>query len=194
MPRLLIITFTILLFCLFNCKSTTNLKNPSERPTNWAQKIQAKNFNNLYQVDSNVYRSEQPTRNGMHEIETLNIKSVLNLCNSHNDNYEAKRTQLFLIHIPINTWRISYKDLVTALQEIKNSPKPMLIHCLHGSDRTGAVLAAYQMVFKNWSKEDAIREFRYGGYGYHENYFPNILELLESIDIDQLKNDVENNE
>jgi len=183
-------TYIFSLLLLISCKNTIPPLLSSERPKHWAQKIESENLLNFYKVDSLVYRSGQPTHKGMIEIESLKIKSVLNLCNSHTDNREARNTSLFLSRIPINTWKISYKDLVLALQEIKNSPKPVLIHCLHGSDRTGAVIAAYQIVFHNWTKEEAIREFRLGGFGYHENYFPNILALLESLDITQLKKDV----
>ena len=66
----------------------------------------------------------------------------------------------------------------------------MLVHCKHGSDRTGCVVAAYRMVFNNWSKEDAIQEFKDEKFGYHENMFPNLVNLLESIDVESLKTEV----
>jgi protein-tyrosine phosphatase len=76
---------------------------------------------------------------------------------------------------------------------LENSKKPALVHCLHGSDRTGAVVAAYRMTYENWSKEDAIAEFKEERFGYHEKWFPTILEVLQSIDIDSLKSDVNRN-
>ena len=43
----------------------------------------------------------------------------------------------------------------------------ILIHCYHGSDRTGASIAMYRIIFENWSTEDALNEMKYGGYGFH---------------------------
>lgn len=43
----------------------------------------------------------------------------------------------------------------------------MVVHCWHGSDRTGAVIAAYRIVQQGWSQHDAIDEMINGGYGFH---------------------------
>lgn len=155
-----------------------------------AEKIDASHFSNLYKVNVLLYRSEQPTQKGMSELKELGVKTVINMRNRRNDNKENKEAQLILKHIPINTWKFSYEDIVETLIEIKNAQKPVVIHCLHGSDRTGATIAAYRMAFENWSKEEAIAEFKEEKFGYHETWFPKILVLLESIDIEQLKKDV----
>jgi tyrosine-protein phosphatase SIW14 len=76
------------------------------------------------------------------------------------------------------------------LKVIIKSEKPVLLHCKHGSDRTGCIVAAYRMAISGWTKEEAIREFREGGFGYHENWYPNILRLINSMDIEQLKKDI----
>ncbi|MBT6746049.1 MAG: protein tyrosine phosphatase, partial [Flavobacteriales bacterium] len=60
------------------------------------------------------------------------------------------------------------------------------------ADRTGAAIAVYRMAIQGWEKQKAIDEFRNGDFGYHEELFPNILALLESIDIDALKKDLAN--
>jgi hypothetical protein len=46
------------------------------------------------------------------------------------------------------------------------------------------------MAFMNWTKEEAIKEFQLGGYGYHEDAFPNILKLLKSINLEKLRMDL----
>jgi len=158
--------------------------------TKTALKIDSKEFANLYNIDDQLFRSEQPDNAGMKELEQMGIKTVLNLRNCKNDNREAKGTTIIVRHLPINTWTISYKDIKEALIIINSAEKPVLVHCLHGSDRTGCVVAAYRMVFNNWSKEDAIQEFKDEKFGYHENMFPNLVNLLESIDVESLKTEV----
>jgi tyrosine-protein phosphatase SIW14 len=155
-----------------------------------SEKINAVNFHNLYKVNDFIYRSEQPNSLGMLELKSIGVKTVINLRNRKNDNNENKEAQLILKHIPINTWKFSYEDIVETLIEMKNAEKPVVIHCLHGSDRTGATIAAYRMAFDNWTKEAAISEFTEEKFGYHETWFPKILVLLQAIDIEQLKKDV----
>lgn len=178
------IGLSTLFFISISFKSSTLF---SDRPNAWATKVQSSNFENLYKFDDAFFRCEQPNTKGMSELEQLGIKSVLNLRNARNDNREAKRTKLNLIHIPINTWTISDEDVLESLKALLNAEKPVVVHCLHGSDRTGCVVAAYRMVIQGWTKEEAINEFLNGDYGYHASAFPNILELLKNLDIEKLK-------
>lgn len=157
------------------------------RPSNWSQKIQCADFYNLYSVDENLFRSEQPTKNGMKGLEDIGVKTVLNVRNIRNDNTEGKGVNIILKHFRINTWTISYDEVISALKIIQESPKPVLIHCKHGSDRTGCIVAVYRMAFMGWEKDKAIEEFKSGGYGYHDKAFPNVLRLLQEIDVNELK-------
>jgi tyrosine-protein phosphatase SIW14 len=160
------------------------------RPSNWAKKVEQAPLYNLYKVDENLYRSEQPTKEGMQALESLGVKSIVNVRNILNDRCEGKSTNLKLYKKRINTWTIKYSEIIDALRLIQKAPKPVLIHCKHGSDRTGCIVAAYRMAFMNWTKEEAIKEFQLGGYGYHEDAFPNILKLLKSIQIEKLIEDL----
>jgi len=42
---------------------------------------------------------------------------------------------------------------------------PILIHCMAGLHRTGALTAVYRMEYEGWSIADAVRELRANGYG-----------------------------
>ena len=53
------------------------------------------------------------------------------------------------------------------IQTAKQHNQKVLVHCYHGSDRTGATIAMYRIIFENWSIEDAVKEMKQGGYGYH---------------------------
>lgn len=155
-----------------------------------AQKIELTHFKNLYKINDSLYRSEQPSKAGMKQLETLGIKTVLNFRNHHNDKDEVAKTNLIVERIPLNTNKIAYADIVQTLKIIKQSKKPILIHCLHGSDRTGCMIAAYKMVYNNYTKEEAIAELTDAQFGYHQKWFPNIIQLLNDLDVQQLKKDV----
>lgn len=162
----------------------------SFRQANWAAKINVQGFHNLYKVDEGMYRSEQPTAKGMFSLDSMGIKTLINLRQTHTDTKEAKKTSLALVRISMNAFTISYTDIVVGMKAIMQAPKPLLVHCKHGSDRTGCIIAIYRIIKCNWTREEAIKEFREGGFGYHEKSFPNILELLKTIDIEKLKKDI----
>jgi tyrosine-protein phosphatase SIW14 len=163
---------------------------PPARPAIWATRVGIGELSNSFRIDSIFYRAEQPSKSDMKALETDGFKTILNLRNVRNDKRKARGTSLTLVHVPVNTWRMSYDDVVTSLKEIQAAKKPVLLHCIHGSDRTGVVTACYRMTGQGWSKEDAIDEFLNGGYGYHSGWFPNILRLLKEMDVEKLKADV----
>jgi len=154
-------------------------------------KIESEHLSNFYRVDENLFRSEQPKAVAMKEIETMGVQSVLNLRRTRTDKRKARNTGLELRHVRINTWTIDYPELLSAMQEIKQSPKPVLVHCMHGSDRAGAVVAAYRIAFNGWTKEQALEELRFGGFGFHERWFPHIVRLIENIDEQQMRRELE---
>ena len=84
---------------------------------------------------------------------------------------------------------INEEQLIEALRIIKNRKAPIVIHCHHGSDRTGAVCALYRVVFQNVSKEDAIHEMTEGGFGFHRIY-KNIIRRIKEADIEQIRRKV----
>lgn len=152
-----------------------------------ATKIESNNFDNLYQVTPTLYRSEQPNKSGMKELEKLGIKTVLNLRNRFRDKTEVKGTGLILKRIKINSWNISTATIIESLKIIEQAEKPILIHCLHGSDRTGIVIAAYRMMYEGWSKDAAIGEFMEPRFGYHQTWFPKMLRLLQNLDLNYIR-------
>lgn len=137
-----------------------------------------------------MYRCEQPNSRGMKELEKMGVLSILNLRNRTNDKRKARNVNLNLHRVAINAWRMNYDDIVTSLKIIQQSKKPIVVHCLHGADRTGVIIAAYRMVFQNWTKQEAIDEFLDPKFGFHIKWFKNLHELLTNLDIQKLKSDL----
>ena len=132
---------------------------------------------NLYKIDSGVYRSEQPSHEDFKALEKYGIGEALNLRNRHSDDDEAAGTNVKLHRVKTKAHSINEEQLIEALRIIKNRKAPIVIHCHHGSDRTGAVCALYRVVFQNVSKEDAIHEMTEGGFGFHRIY-KNIIRTI----------------
>jgi protein tyrosine/serine phosphatase len=140
----------------------------------------------MYKVDDGVYRSEQPDKEQFRALEKYGIKEILNLRYWHSDNRHAKGTNLTMHRIKMNAHNANDFDVVSALRIIKNRKDPILIHCHHGSDRTGLIVAMYRITFHNISKEDAINEMVNGGFGFHEIY-DNILRYINNVNVDNIR-------
>jgi protein tyrosine/serine phosphatase len=163
-----------------------------DRPATWAKAVQSRDVENFFAVDEDLYRSAQPSHAAMLELEKMGIKTVLDLRNFDNDKDEAKETKLKLIQVPINTWQINDESVVRALRIIADkSYRPLLVHCKHGADRTGTIIAMYRIVIQGWTKEDALKELTDGGFGYHP-IWTNIPEYIKAANIDKIKKEVAN--
>ncbi|MCE3296580.1 MAG: Protein tyrosine/serine phosphatase [Crocinitomicaceae bacterium] len=146
-------------------------------------------FANLYKINDSIYRGEQPTSAGMQGLQQLGIKSVLNLRFFSSDRSEVKNSSIKAYKEGVNAWVMSESELIEALELLIKSEKPVYVHCKHGSDRTGTIIAAYRIVFENRSKEDAIAEMLRAEYGFHP-CFQNLIHLLEHLDVDRVKREL----
>ncbi|NOQ35467.1 MAG: protein tyrosine phosphatase [Methylococcaceae bacterium] len=176
--------FIFLMLC-----SSLSFAEPRFRPASWGLSIIGTELDNFYWVDAGIYRSEQPDDDNFSNLSKLGIKEILNLREYHSDD-EAEEHHFKVHRVKMNAAKVTAAQLLESLKIIKNRKKPILIHCWHGSDRTGVTVAAYRMVFQNWTKEQAIDEMVNGNYGYHSSIYPNLLVLLKSIDIAKMRKDL----
>lgn len=174
------IKIILIFFFIVQSISFTNLSKLDEE-------IISDNIKNFYKVSDGIYRSSQPNRKSMELLDAIGIKTILNLRRYHSDNYEAKFTGINLERIKMKPGKINDEDVIQALKTIKNAEKPILIHCWHGSDRTGVIVAMYRILFENYTKEEAISELRDKKYGYHEAVYGNIVKYIENSDIEKMR-------
>lgn len=153
----------------------------------WATKLQRAGLPNLHCVTTNIYRCAQPTADGLRAAEKFGVKTVINLRNFHSDRDEAKATKLKTEHIHFNTWHPEEEDVLRFLKTVTNTNGgPFLVHCLHGADRTGTMIAIYRMTVQGWSKAEAIKEMTTGDFGYH-TVWKNLIQYLNALDVEALR-------
>lgn len=157
------------------------------RPSEWATPVDSQHLQNFHRIDNMLYRSAQPDEPAMRELESLGIRTVLNLRYTQTDRDKATGTQLALRHFPMLATHIDTEDLIEAVTLIRQAEPPVLVHCYHGADRTGAVIAAWRILQQGWSDKAAIDEMLHGGYGHHYLLFPNIRTTLKNLQPNQPK-------
>jgi tyrosine-protein phosphatase SIW14 len=160
------------------------------RPIEWATPVQSQHLKNFYRLDEKVYRSAQPDRKGFQELKAFDIANMLSFRDHHADDKDAKGLGLALHRVKMEAGEIKDEQVARALRIIRTAKGPIVIHCLHGSDRTGLVSALYRILYQNWSKDEAIEGLMKGGYRYHSRY-RNIPEYIRKVNIEELRRVVE---
>ncbi|MCJ7773827.1 MAG: dual specificity protein phosphatase family protein, partial [Desulfobacterales bacterium] len=144
---------------------------------------------NLHKISDNLYQSAQPTAQGMINLKQMGIKTVVNLRAFHSDQDKIGKTGLGYEQIYMKAWCPERMEIIRFLQIVTNPKRtPVLVHCLHGADRTGTMCALYRIAVQGWSKEEAIWEMTKGGYNFH-SVFDNLIEWIHELDIDSIKKD-----
>jgi protein tyrosine phosphatase (PTP) superfamily phosphohydrolase (DUF442 family) len=157
------------------------------RNPDWAQPLHRAGVPNFYRVSANLYRSAQPDADGMKVLKAMGIRTVVNLRAFHSDHDLLAGTGLYSEHIYMKTWHPEEEDVVRFLRIVTDPARqPVLVHCQHGSDRTGMMVAFYRVIVQGWSTEQAAREMTEGGYGFHE-IWQNLVHWLEDANLSRIR-------
>lgn len=124
---------------------------------------------NFHKVNEHLYRGAQPREGGIKALAALGIRTIINLRGvdegTRTEADEARAAGLRYFNIPLpGLSRPSDEDVTRALAVI-NEPEnyPVFVHCNHGKDRTGLIIACYRIAYDNWTSAMAKAEAkRYG--------------------------------
>lgn len=173
---------------------------PAARPETWATPVAASpGLPNLHRVSATLYRSAQPTGEGFVFLAAkqslvpadMPIKTIVSLRAFNDDAPVApEASALHLEQIRFKTWHPEDEDVVKFLR-IATTPsmQPVLVHCQHGADRTGTMVAIYRIAYQGWSKAQAKEEMVKGGFGFHPMW-QNLLRYIDRLDVDAIKKQV----
>lgn len=133
---------------------------------------------NIHAVEPGVlYRSAQLDQGELAAVaRQYGIRSVLNLRGAHIGEpwYDGEMTAARGLGLAHYDYPLSSKRFVTGgqiaalLAIVQRAPKPLLIHCRSGADRTGLVAALYEYAIAGASAADADRQLSlvYGHFPY----------------------------
>ena len=160
------------------------------RPAEWAAPLPQ--VSNLHQVTPVLFRSARLDTSDVAQLQALGVKTVISLRSFHADTQVLEGSGIRAVRIPINTWAIRDRHVIETMRSIRSAEQqgPVLLHCLHGADRTGMMAAMYRMLYQGWPREKAIDELKNGGYGYHA-VWKNIESYLKRVDVAALRAQIE---
>jgi protein tyrosine phosphatase (PTP) superfamily phosphohydrolase (DUF442 family) len=159
----------------------------SAREPRWAVRLEKPGLPNLHKVSGNLYRGAQPEAEGIAELKRMGVRTIVNLRKLHSDRDEIGGVEIGYEHIGMNAWHPEQEDVVDFLKVVTDSERlPAFVHCQHGADRTGLMVAIYRVAVEGWTKEDASEEMREGGFGFHE-VWKGIPVFLRELDVERMK-------
>jgi protein tyrosine phosphatase (PTP) superfamily phosphohydrolase (DUF442 family) len=161
----------------------------SQRPVEWAVKIEKDGLPNFHKVSDDLYRGAQPAAIGISQLKDMGIKTIINLRAFNSDKDEIGDVEIGYVNINFKTWHPEDEDVAKFLSIVMDKTKlPAFVHCQHGADRTGMMCAVYRVAVCGWSKDAAVEEMIYGGYGFHP-VWRNIIDYFTNLDIEKLKSE-----
>ncbi len=124
-------------------------------------------------VEGNLWRGPRPTGPDI----ISQFKTVINLEEGFFEFFHGevgeerqwcKDAGVLFSHLPMSDWCApavgDLKDILKyAVSDMQKGP--ILVHCLHGNDRTGIVIAAYRILINGWTVEKAKNEMY--AHGFH---------------------------
>ena len=173
------------LVALFNLTSVHADDSPASRPADWAQPVEVQY--NLFQMSPTLYRSALPDAGAVALLEKLRIATVINFLPEPDSNWLVT-PGIEQIQLPYRTNHVDDAQVIKVLRAIQaaEAKGPVLMHCKHGSDRTGLMAAMYRVVVQGWSKEEALGEMTQGGFG-ENSHFKDDIRYMMQADADKLR-------
>jgi len=138
-------------------------------------------INNFQIIGPDLWRGGQPTVNAFTLLKDSGAKTIISLREDQPALQKEREivTALGMDYyaIPIRLFAVPDEEAIDYFLDIVSDKKnqPCFVHCLHGMDRTGLVVAIYRMQFHDWTFEQAHEELL--KMGFHTE-FQNLFQVF----------------
>jgi protein tyrosine phosphatase (PTP) superfamily phosphohydrolase (DUF442 family) len=123
-------------------------------------------LSNVGRVAPGVLRGAQSGKDGYATLKTMGVKTVIDMRTTEGEKAQVEAAGMRAIAIPIEMTREGLKEKVDLVVALMADPanQPVYVHCRHGQDRTGIVVAAFRMKQQGWSLADSETEMQAFGF------------------------------
>jgi hypothetical protein len=119
------------------------------------------------QVAPGLYRGGAPDEAGVEWLRSIGIRTVINLRHYHGttEGERVRAAGMRYERIPLESSDAPEPEQVARFLELVRDPTlgPTYVHCLHGVDRTGVMMAVYRLEVEGWERAEALAEMKHFG-------------------------------
>lgn len=115
-------------------------------------------------VSGDILRGGQPTAEAMSALKAAGVRTIINLRNEEvlvrKEAAQARALGMQFVNIPLDVFNPPSEKAKKDFLAILSNPaaQPIYIHCLHGQDRTGTMVALYRISKEGWTADRAYAE------------------------------------
>jgi protein tyrosine/serine phosphatase len=163
-------TLRWILLALFMCGCATRGFPPREQIVNFDR------------VNADLYRGGQPNAAAIQWLRGIGVKSIINL-RMANDCWSeeaavAAQNGIVYTNMPLRGFTApTMQEMGAIAAALRTLPKPIFLHCQHGCDRTGTVIACYHIAVDSWDSARALAEAKFYGMSTFEVGMKHFVEM-----------------
>ncbi len=134
-----------------------------------SEKKKVEDLPNFHEVHPFLYRSGEPSVAGMHKLKDMGVRTVIDLRapseRAFDEEKVANELGLKYIMLTMTSAPPTEKQVDTLLSTLKEAQKDpskgsVLVHCAHGSDRTGCMVGIWRVTQEDWGYDETYKEMR----------------------------------
>lgn len=140
--------------------------------------VSKRDLSNFHAVHPYLYRGGAPSYAGLDELKRLGVKTIVDLRTTPvtiaAEHQHVAKLGIQHTNIPMGNMSIpsleQQRQVLAAIVEAEHDPNraPLFLHCAHGSDRTGFMVAAWRVQHDHWSVLEASAEMLSDGFLVHK--------------------------
>jgi tyrosine-protein phosphatase SIW14 len=117
-----------------------------------------------------MFRGGQPGKEGIQALADLGIKTVVSLRWSPKlvaaEKTAVEQMGMKFVSIPLNYWNVPTTAIIDEFFDLIHDPanRPVYLHCFHGADRTGLMVAMYRITHEKWDFDRAYKDMVMHGF------------------------------
>lgn len=125
---------------------------------------------NFHEVYPYLYRSGEPSIEGLKKLKEMGVTTIFDLRAPSEQHFfdekpEARALGFKYNRIVMTSAAPTDKQVSTimrAIEKAKEDPSKgkVLVHCAHGSDRTGCIIGIWRVTHDGWTYDEAYKEMR----------------------------------
>lgn len=122
-------------------------------------------WTNVAEIDDGVFRSNQPNTRRLRQfkraggVSVVNLRGAVGIAPIALEEADCEALGLKYYWLPLISTQLPSVEFVCNLVEgLRVAPRPLLMHCKSGADRTGLASGIYLMAFKGVAPNEAVKQ------------------------------------